>query len=147
MISGRKCLLMNKHLSHGDRHKTVSCEGWRWMGQVALRDDYWVPRGPFCPQEVCRANMMNLEVGQVCREFSWRPGSRMERGSSQMYCVRERFHSTVGTSMVEDEPSQFEGCGRCMETIICLTFQMCQAHVQPYPDRAWRSAFAVRRAR
>lgn len=26
----------------------------------------------------------------------------MERGSSQMYCVRERFHSTVGTSMVED---------------------------------------------
>lgn len=67
MISGRKCLLMNKHLSHGDRHKTVSCEGWRWMGQVALRDDYWVPRGPFCPQEECRANMMNLEVGQVCR--------------------------------------------------------------------------------
>lgn len=67
MISGRKYLLMNKHLSHGDRHKTVSCEGWRWMGQVALRDDYWVPRGPFCPQEVCRANMMNLEVGQVCR--------------------------------------------------------------------------------
>lgn len=61
------CLLMNKHLSHGDRHKTVSCDGWRWMGQVALRDDYWVPRGPFCPQEVCRANMMNLEVGQVCR--------------------------------------------------------------------------------